>query len=358
MTGETGVDRDLWRSLTTDFEMASLAVPESCGGAGVGWAVSRALLEDLGGSLACVPALSVIGLALPALVASGDTQAIGDLVPGILAGTTIATAALLGADPVSACRVRAVLLGDAWELTGEVPYVLDGEVVDLVLVLAGHDDGLALFAVDPRSGGATLSPRPTSDLTRRVSSLSLASTTARLVGGPDSGADIVGASRPAALFALGCEQTGGAAAALADAVAYAGQRVQFGRPIGSFQAVKHKLADVLVAVEECRSATWAAAAALDSGAPDAELTSYATAAVCGAAYVKASSDNVQVHGGIGYTWEHSAHLHVKRSRGSAALLGTPAEHRHTIARLLPHLTDDLTPLSDGHTPQSTQGAHR
>lgn len=358
MAGETGVNCDLWRSLTSDFELASLAVPESCGGAGVGWAVSRVLLEDLGGSLACVPALSVIGLALPALEASGDMSAVKDLMPGILAGTTIATAALLGTDPVSACRVRAIPTGDSWELTGEVPYVLDGQVVDLVLLLARHDAGLALFAVDRRSSGATLAPRPTSDLTRRAASLSLTGTTARLVGGPDSGADIVAAARPAALLALGCEQTGGAAAALADAVAYAGQRVQFGRAIGSFQAVKHRLADVLVAVEECRSATWATAAALDSGAPDAELMSYAAAAVCGAAYVKAASDNVQVHAGIGYTWEHSAHLHVKRSRGSAALLGTPAEHRRKIAGLLPHLTDDHTPLSDGPTSRSTQGAHR
>lgn len=355
---EVGVNRDLWASLASDFELASLAVPESCGGVGLGWSVSRVLLEDLGASLACVPALSVIGLALPALVSSGDMGAVRDLVPGILDGTTIATAAVLGADPVSDCMVEAVPVAETWELTGEVPYVLDCEVVDLILVLARHDTGLALFAVDRRSDGVTLEALPTSDLTRRVGSLSLTSAPARLIGDRNNGADIIAAARPAALLALGCEQTGGAAAALSDAVAYAGQRVQFGRAIGSFQAVKHKLADVLVSVEECRSATWATATALDSGAPDAELMSYATAAVCSAAYVKAASDNVQVHGGIGYTWEHSAHLHVKRSRGSAALLGTAAEHRRRVGLLLPQLNDDTTPLSDGPASRSTQGVHR
>jgi len=339
MASPSGADLDLWRTLVSDFALPALTVPEDGGGAGAGWAAGRVVLEELGRSLACVPALSAMGLAVPALVASGDAEAERDILPGILSGDTIATAALLGADPLSACRLRATGQGSGWRLTGRVAHVVDAQVADLALVPAQHSEGTALFAVDLRAAGVDVQARATSDLTRRVCGLSLDAASARMIGGPDQAASVLGSSRPAALLALAAEQTGGAGAALDQGVAYAGQRVQFGRAIGSFQAVKHKLADVLVAVEQCRSATWATARAIDGHTPDADLYAEAAAAICGAAYVKAASDNVQVHGGIGYTYEGSAHLHVKRSRGSAALLGTPAQHRAGVSARLPLLLD-------------------
>lgn len=358
MATDTGVDRDLWSALVSDFDLPSLAAPEEHGGVGAVWAAQRVVLEELGAALACVPTLSVLGLAIPALVASGDSSAIEDLLPDLLSGKRIATAALLGTDPVAACALTASRNGDggcrdSWTLSGTIAHVLDAAVADTVLALARHDGGLALFAIhtrdiDNQAHGFTVTTRRTSDLTRRVASIMLDAAPARLVGGLDQGAAIADAVRPRALLALACEQTGGAQAALDQAVAYAGQRQQFGRAIGSFQAVKHKLADVLIAVEESRSATWATARALDAADTsagtdsDAALFALATAAVCGTAYVKAASDNVQVHGGIGYTWEHGAHLHVKRSRGSAVLFGTPAEHRRALSRLLPLLQDNPT----------------
>ena len=338
MATDHGIDLGLWATLVDGFDLPGLAVPESLGGVEAGWAAQRVVLEEMGRSLACVPAFSVVGLAIPALLA-GDEDACAAFLPGILAGQLIATAALLGSDPVSACQVTAERVGDGWSLSGSVPHVLDGQVADLVLLLARHTGGLALFALETAGDGVEIQARATSDLTRRIAGLSLAGATGRLVGNPDGGAAIAAAVRPRALLALACEQTGGAQAALDQAVAYAGQRVQFGRAIGSFQAVKHKLADLLIGVEECRSATWATARALDSGEGDLEVLATATAAVCGSTYATAASGNVQVHGGIGYTWEHPAHLHVKRSRGAAALLGTTAEHRACLARLLPLLTD-------------------
>lgn len=386
MATDTGVDSELWSQLVSDFDLPSLTAQEEHGGVGAGWAAQRVVLEELGAALACVPALSVLGLAIPALVASADSAAIEDLLPDLLSGKRIATAALLGPDPVAACAVTATRdsdSSDAWTLSGTIAHVLDAAVADAVLALARHDGGLALFAIDTHDNdthdtntqahGVTVTARRTSDLTRRVASITLDAAPARLVGGLDQGAAIAAAVRPQALLALACEQTGGAQAALDQAVAYAGQRQQFGRAIGSFQAVKHKLADVLIAVEESRSATWATARALDAAdsgtgtdsGSDATLFALATAAVCSTAYVKAASDNVQVHGGIGYTWEHGAHLHVKRSRGSAVLFGTPAEHRQALSRLLPLLQDPATtaPTSipsavDADRTPVTEGASR
>jgi len=352
MATDCGVDRDLWQALAADLDILGLAVPETAGGAGAGWSVQRVVLEELGRSLACVPALSVIGLGLPSLLASGDETALARFLPDVLSGQSIVTAALLGTDPLSDCDVRASRKGDGWRITGRIPHVLDGQVADQILVLAHHDEGLALFALDARADGVSIEPRRMSDQTRRVVGIVVADAPACLVGGPDGGAAIARDVRPHALFALACEQTGGAAAVLEQSVTYAGQRVQFGRAIGSFQAIKHKLAEVLVSVEECRSATWATARALDDADPNAELFAHASAAVCSAAYVAAASSNVQVHGGIGYTWEHPAHLYVKRSRGSALILGTPTEHRARVTQLLPllaqhaHSTPEAGPVRD------------
>ncbi len=351
MAGPDGVDRELWRTLARDLDVVGLAVPDQFGGAGAGWVAQRVVLEELGRSLACVPALSVIGLGIPALLAAGDGDALDAFLPAVLRGDSIVTAALLGGSPEVTSTAKARRAGGGWSLTGELPHVLDGHVADFLLVLGEHEAGVGLYAIDARAEGVAVSPTRTSDLTRRMAAVRLDNTPARLLAGPDDGQRIAGAVRPQALLALACEQSGGASAALDQAVTYAGQRVQFGRAIGSFQAVKHRLAELLVAIEECRSATWATARALDSEAADATLVAYATAAVCAAAYVRAASGNVQVHGGIGYTWEHPAHLHVKRSRGSAALLGTPAEHRSRLAQLLPLLartpgatTTDQAPL--------------
>ncbi|MCW2904855.1 MAG: acyl-CoA dehydrogenase protein [Streptosporangiaceae bacterium] len=339
MESAEGYDRALWTMMATELGLQGLAIPEEYGGAGAGWVEQGLVLEEMGRALLCAPYLSTVGLAVPALLASGDALAAERWLPAIADGRLVATAALTGVLrrtdvdlPITAARD-----GSGWRLTGTEPHVLDGAAADLLLVLARTDGGASVFAVEAAADGMRLTTPRTSDLTRRIARVELSQTPAQLVGQEDAGWDIARQVLPRAVAVLACEQVGGAARALELAVDYSKTRIQFGRAIGSFQAVKHRCADMLVAVETARSAAWAVVRAADRDAPDLSLVASLARAVCSDAYVRCASDCVQVHGGIGYTWEHPAHLHVKRSRGSAVLLGTAHEHRTLVAELAPVL---------------------
>ncbi|MCW2784704.1 MAG: Acyl-CoA dehydrogenase [Marmoricola sp.] len=337
MESPSGHDLVLWVTFADELGLQGLAVPEAYGGSGAGYAELAIVCEELGRSLACTPYLATVVLGAGALLASGDPGACERWLPGIVDGTLTATAALDAGSSVTARRA-----GDGWLLTGAIAHLLDGASADLLVLLAATPEGPSLFAVEGLSAapGAAVTTIATSDLTRRIAALELADTPAVLVGDAGAGASAADAALAAAMVALAAEQVGGAAAALDMAVGYAKTRHQFGRPIGSFQAIKHKCADMLVAVESARSAVWAAARALDdeaTEAAEASLLVLIASSVCSEAYLRCASDNVQVHGGIGFTWEHPAQLHVKRSRGSAVLLGTPAEHRAQLVDLVPIL---------------------
>jgi alkylation response protein AidB-like acyl-CoA dehydrogenase len=311
-------------------------VPASLGGSGGSFADVATVAGEMGAVLLCAPFLSTVVLAATALLRSGDDEAAARYLPGMVAGTTTATLAFGGGraggdgDAVGPVARRS---GSGFVLDGPCPYVLDGHTADLVLVLARGPAGAGLFAVPPGAPGMTRTPLVTLDQTRRQARVDLAGTPAEAIRTGGTALAVLEEVLDLAAVALAAEQVGGARRCLDMAVAHAKARVQFGRPIGSFQAVKHKLADVLVAVDSARSVAAAARAAAD-GAEDLPLLASTAKAHCSEAYVHAAAESIQVHGGVGFTWDHDAHLYFKRARSSALLFGDPAWHRERVARLL------------------------
>ncbi|MDO3395400.1 acyl-CoA dehydrogenase family protein [Nocardioides sp. SOB44] len=337
MASSTGHDVELWATMAGEIGLQGLAVPEEHGGAGAGWAEVAVVMEELGRAPACVPFLATVGLALPALIAAGGEAT--RWLPGIADGTLVATAAVLGAPrtgpddvPVTAERV-----GGQWFLSGTERYVLDGAGADLVLVPACSGDQVGLFALEGGRGLSVETVR-TSDQTRRFAHLTFDHAPAAVVGAVDDGLQLVDRAREIATLLLAWEQVGGASATLDMAVAHARTRHQFGRPIGSFQAVKHLCADMLVAIETARAAAWGLLRSVQAETDDLGLVTAIARTVCSERYDFCATTNVQVHGGIAFTWEHPAHLHLKRSRGSAVLLGSALDNRELLTGLVPVLT--------------------
>jgi alkylation response protein AidB-like acyl-CoA dehydrogenase len=222
--------------------------------------------------------------------------------------------------------------GDGYVLSGTKSFVIDGHIADLILVAARTDAGVSLFAVAGDADGLTREPLSTMDQTRKQAKLEFASTPARLIGVDGQGWPILAKTLDLAAVAMAAEQVGGAQKVLEMSVEYAKLRVQFGRPIGSFQAIKHKCADMLLEVESAKSAAYYAgwAAAEDND----ELPAVASLAkvYCSEAYFHAAAENIQIHGGIGFTWEHPAHLYFKRAKTTELYLGDPTYHREQLAQ--------------------------
>lgn len=343
MVGETGRDDALWQVVGRELGWAALVVPEEHGGVGLGWLEAALVLGEVGASLACVPLFATVALGTNAVLAAATDEQKRALLPPLAAGELVATLAWLEGDrhePGLAPRTLArPLAGGGWSLSGTKRHVVEGHAADAYVVSATLEgtSELGLFWVEAGVRGLSRRAHRTLDLTRRVATLALdgveVAGRARLGGEIDARAALA-LTLDRAAIALAAEQLGGLERVLDMAVDYAKTRVQFGRPIGSFQAIKHTLADMLVAVESSRSAVWHAAWVADH-APDevAEAASLAKAWVSDA-YLHASGENIQVHGGIGFTWEHEAHLYFKRARSSATLLGDGAHHRDRFAALL------------------------
>ena len=336
-----GVDRSLWAQLAGELGVPSLVVPERAGGAGASALELGIVLEEAGRALVCAPLLATTVLATRALLTAG--VAAGELLADIAEGRTTATlAADLDAGPWTAeqCGVVAREDGATWELDGTVPFVLDGATADLVLVPARVGETVALFEA-VASPARIRTSLPTMDLTRRIGRVELVHAPGRLVGFPAEAGWLTEVWLHA-VAALAAEQVGVAARALELATSYARARVQFGRPIGSFQAIKHRCADMLVAVESARSAADAAlrsAAGLDDDLP---LTAAIAGSCCSEAATFVTAECVQIHGGIGFTWEHSAHLYLKRAKSAQLMLGQPALHRRLLAEQLGLLSAGVT----------------
>ncbi|MEU7907159.1 acyl-CoA dehydrogenase family protein [Actinoplanes sp. NPDC049118] len=311
-----GYDTELWARLCKEIGVAGLAVPERYGGAGATLLETHVVLEELGRTLTPAPMLGCAVLAVEALLGAGDADACARLLPGICAGERIAAVAWDAAE----------VTGDAeGRLTGAAHHVLDVEAADTLLVAARDHGGAALYEVDAASPGVGRRAAKSLDLTRRLG-------TVRLDGAPGRrlGAAALPRLRDVACVALSAEQVGAASQALAATVEYAKARVQFGRPIGSFQALQHRLAEAHVRVEAARSASLAAVGALVAGAPDAADRAAVAKVYCSETLQAVAGEMVQVHGGIAITWEHDAHLYLRRAYGSAQLFGAPAGH---VARL-------------------------
>jgi alkylation response protein AidB-like acyl-CoA dehydrogenase len=348
METSQGYDAAVWAQMGSQLGLQALAIPEDYGGAGFSYVELVLVLEEMGRSLLCAPYLSTVALGANALLTSGDEQAKLDLLPSIAAGEAVATLALTedsGHWDLEAVTTQAAASGGSgWTLDGHKSYVTDGHVADLILVAARAPGGLSLFVVDGDAPGLTRNPLPTMDQTRKLARLELAGTPARLVGAEGQARAGLVRCLDLAAVALAAEQVGGAQRCLDMSVEYAKARVQFGRPIGSFQAIKHKCADLLLEVESARSAAyyagWVAAVALGSpeaaGAEEAsgdELPVVASLAkaYCSDAYFHAAAESIQIHGGIGFSWEHDAHLYLKRAKSSQLLLGDPTYHRELLA---------------------------
>jgi alkylation response protein AidB-like acyl-CoA dehydrogenase len=332
MAGEAGVDRDLWARMA-DLGLPGLVVPERLGGSGATPVELGAVFEELGAALYAGPFLATVGLAATALLEFGDDDASARHLPGIAAGTTTATLAWAGQRPAESGLV-ARRQGDGWVVDGTAPIVVDGATADLVLVAAGTPDGPGLFTVEADPVGLQRRALSTLDLTRKLAELRFDSVPVEPVGAPGSaGASLHRTGDLAALY-LAAEQLGGVARVLATAVEYARTRVQFGRAIGSFQVIKHRCADMLIGVESARSVVESGLRTAAHRPGDLPVAAALARSVVSEVYTRAASDNVQIHGGIGFTWEHSAHLYLKRAKSSELLLGPPVRQRAALARHL------------------------
>ena len=335
METEDGYDAETWSMMAEQLGLQSLIIPEEYGGQGYGYVELIVVMEEMGRALLCAPFFSTVVLAANTLIHSGDDDARADLLPGIASGSTIATLAFTeesGKWDETGIAMEATADGDGWTLTGTKMYVLDGHIADLVLVAARTPGGVSLFRVDGDADGLTRTALATMDMTRKQARLEFDRVSAALVGTEGGGWAVLERVLDLAAVALAAEQVGGAQVCLDTAVQYAKDRVQFGRPIGSFQAIKHKCADMLLEVESAKSAAyyagWCAAELND------ELPSVASLAkaYCSEAYFHTTAENIQIHGGIGFTWEHPAHLYFKRAKSSELLFGDPTYHRELLAQ--------------------------
>ncbi|MEV0055899.1 acyl-CoA dehydrogenase family protein [Saccharopolyspora shandongensis] len=320
----------LWRQLSDELGVTGLYVPEEFGGAGGTFTDLAAVMEAMGRTLYSGPYLSSAVLAVHALLLSEDTAAqrahLPDLARGHRLGSVIAPD-LCSVDG----RISAQAEGDRALLTGSASSVLDGVGADLLIVVAEMGDELSLFAVDASATGMTRVPLTSLDLRRSTAEVTFDGTPARQVGPPGAAAEIMPRLLQIASFAIAAEQVGGADRCLADAGEYAKVRYQFGRPIGSFQAVKHTCADMYQHVRSGHVAVRHAARCLDTGSPESAIAAAMAKAYCTEAYIACAAANLQIHGGMGFTWEENCHLHYRRARASAVLAGAPSRHRQWLA---------------------------
>ncbi len=330
-----GYDPAVWSQMADQLGLQSLTIPEDLGGSGFGYVELIVVLEEMGAALLCAPYFSTVALGANALLTSGDDQAKAELLPGIASGETIATLAITednGRWDFSGITLEATKAGGGWKLSGHKNYVIDGHTADLVLVAGRTPEGVTLFAVAGDADGLTRTALPTMDQTRKQARLEFADTPARLVGTEGSAEAGLSKTLDLAAVALAAEQVGGAQRCLDNAVEYAKNRIQFGRPIGSFQAIKHKCADMLLEVESAKSAAYYAGWAAAEDSDELPVVASLAKSYCSEAYFHAAAENIQIHGGIGFTWEHHAHLYFKRAKSSELLLGDPAYHRELLAQ--------------------------
>jgi alkylation response protein AidB-like acyl-CoA dehydrogenase len=337
METEEGYDEAVWEQMASQMGLQGLIVPEEYGGSGYSYVELIVVLEEMGRRLLCAPYFSTVVLAANTLLHADDEAAKKELLPGIASGESTATLAFTeenGRWDEEGITATATPSGDSWTISGTKMFVLDGHTADVVLVAARSDAGVSLFSVAGDAKGLTRTALSTMDQTRKQAKLEFDGVEATLIGTDGAGWTVLERVLDLTAVALAAEQVGGAQECLEMAVEYAKVRVQFGRPIGSFQAIKHKCADMLLETESAKSAAyyagWCAAELNDELPTVASLAK----AYCSEAYFHTSAENIQIHGGIGFTWEHPAHLYFKRAKSSELLFGDPSYHRELLAQRL------------------------
>ncbi|HEV3329033.1 MAG TPA: acyl-CoA dehydrogenase family protein [Acidimicrobiales bacterium] len=337
MATTEGYDPAVWSQMADQLGLQAMTIPEAYGGAGFSYVELLVVLEEMGRALLCAPYFSTVALGTNALLTAGDEVAAKQWLGSIATGETIATLAITedsGRWDLDAITTRASKKDGSWTLDGHKSFVIDGHTAGLILVAARTDAGLSLFAVESGAPGLTATPLATMDQTRKQARLEFSATPATLVGRDGDAAAGLEKTLQLAAVALAAEQVGGAQRVLDNAVDYAKNRMQFGRPIGSFQAIKHKCADMLLEVESAKSAAYYGAWAAASDDDELALAASLAKSYCSEAYFHCAAENIQIHGGIGFTWEHHAHLYFKRAKSSELLLGDPAYHRELLAQRL------------------------
>jgi len=330
-----GYDPAVWSQMADQLGLQSLTIPEAYGGSGFSYVELIVVLEEMGAALLCAPYFSTVALAANALLTSGDESAKKDLLPGLASGETIGTLAITednGRWDFDGIALEAKPSGDGWALNGHKSFVLDGHTANLILVAGRTPAGLSLFAVKDDAAGLTRTLLPTMDQTRKQARLEFNDTPASLVGSDGGAAAGLTKTLDLAAVALAAEQVGGAQHCLDSSVEYAKTRIQFGRPIGSFQAIKHKCADMLLEVESAKSAAYYAGWTAADDSDELPVVASLAKSYCSEAYFHAAAENIQIHGGIGFTWEHDAHLYFKRAKSSELLFGDPTYHRELLAQ--------------------------
>lgn len=333
MESERGFDSAIWRAMAEQLHLQGLIIPEEYGGEGFGYSELGLVLEEMGAALLPGPYFTSAVLTASVLLCSGDDEACKRYLPGIASGENIATLALAersGRWDRDGFETRAKKDGAGWALRGTKHYVPDGSIADLILVVARTDSGTVGLYVVENTDNLVRREQSSLDPTRRQAVVEFADTTAIRIGGEDAWPGLRRAlSRATA--ALANEQVGGAQRCLDQAVAYVKVRTQFGRPVGSFQAIRHRCADLMLEIECARGVAQYAVHAVDDFPAESESAAALAKAYCSDVYAHAAAANIQLHGGIGFTWEHPAHMYFKRAKSSAMLLGDAKYHRALLA---------------------------
>jgi alkylation response protein AidB-like acyl-CoA dehydrogenase len=336
-----GYDPAVWKQMGQELGLQGLAIPEAYGGQGFTFIELGIVLEEMGRVLVCAPYFSSAVLAANAILNVGTDDQKKDLLPGIASGDTIATLAFTEPsgkwDAAGITMEASENVGGEITLTGEKMFVIDGYTADLIIVVARTagttgTDGISFYVVRGDADGLTRTSLSTMDMTRKQAKLEFNNVIATPLGSTVDGWPAFSKTLDQAAVALSNEMMGGAQKVLEMSVEYAKVRVQFGRPIGSFQAIKHKCADMLLEVESGKSAAYYASWAAAEDNDELPVVAALSKAYCSEAYFHATAENIQIHGGIGFTWEHPAHLYFKRAKSSEIYLGDPTYHRELLAQ--------------------------
>ena len=340
METETGWDRASWRDLNQQLGLSAVHIPEAYGGQGFGFVELGIVLEEMGRALLCAPFFASTVLAATAIMNAGSEAQKRALLPPIADADCIATLAFTepnGRWDTSGVETTATPDGGKFLLEGVKSFVLDGHTADLIVVLARRpgsngDDGLSFFTVRGDAPGLTRRALKVVDPTRKQARLDFASVEAELLGEEGGGAGPFARTMTQAAVCLANEMVGGAERLRQSALDYANLRVQFGRSIASFQSMKHKQADMLVDVELAKSAAYYAAAAAADDDPELPAVASLAKACAADAYMQTAIHTIQIHGGIGFTWDNDTHLWFKRAKSSEVFLGDPTWHRELMMR--------------------------
>ena len=327
METDAGWEREGWKALNAELGLTAVRIPEEYGGHGFGFGEHCIVLEEMGRALVCAPYFATTVLAAGAILHAGSAERKAALLPGIASGETVATLASAednGSWDAEACTLTASATG---RLNGHKSFVLDGHTADLIVVLARGPAGLTFYSVDGNAAGLTRRLLKTMDPTRKLARLEFSDVEGILLG------SAVGTYERVMIEAAVClsnEMVGGAERLREDALAYSMMRMQFGKAIASFQSMKHKAADMLMDVELAKSAAYYAAAALDDGDDDIAMTASLAKACASDVYSQTATHAIQIHGGIGFTWDNDTHLWYKRAKSSDVLFGDAFCHREKM----------------------------